>query len=142
MITIDITMPIQIINVLILIVILNGLLYKPIRSILAEREKKIADLNREVENFNKNATLRMEEFNQKLNEARSKGKAELDAVRSAAQASGNEVLAGVRAESDAKKAEQLAQIKAQFTSAQQELKGQVEGFAKEMASKVLGRALS
>lgn len=142
MITIDVTMPIQILNVLILIVILNAVLYKPIRTILADREKKITELNKDVENFNKNASLRLEEFDQKLNEARSKGKAELDAVRGAAQASGNEMLAGIRAEADSKKAEQLDQIKAQFASAQKELKGQVEGFAKEMASKVLGRALS
>lgn len=141
MITIDLTMPIQIANILILIVIMNALLYKPIRNILEERQKKIAGLDKDIDTFNKNAKLRLEEFDQKIRDARTKAKAEMEAVRSAAQGESNEKLAQVRKEVDAQKAEQLAQIESQVASAQLELKGQVDGFAGEMASKILGRAI-
>lgn len=141
MIDIDITMPIQIVNILILIVIMNAVLYRPIRTILEERDKKLASMEKDVETFNRNAELRLEEFEQKLRNARAKAKAEMDSVRAAAQAAGAETLAKVRKDVDAAKAEQLAQIEAQFKSARDSLQGQVEGFATEMASKVMGRAL-
>ena len=141
MITIDFTMPIQIVNMLILIVIMNIVLYRPIRTILAEREKRISGLEKDVDEFNKNAKLRLEEFDAKLNDARTKAKLELDTVRGEAQAVGAEKLAGIRKEADDKKAAGLAQIEAQFATAGKELKGQVEGFASEMAAKIMGRAL-
>ena len=141
MITIDLTMPIQIANMLILIVIMNIVLYRPIRTILAEREKRISGLEKDVDEFNKNAKLRLEEFDAKLNDARTKAKAELDTARGEAQAVGAEKLAGIRKEADGKKAEGLAQIEAQIATAGEELKGQVAGFATEMAAKIMGRAV-
>ncbi|MDH4321845.1 MAG: hypothetical protein OEV73_10165, partial [Desulfobulbaceae bacterium] len=68
-------------------------------------------------------------------------KAKFDAARGEAQAVGSEELATVRAESDAAKAEQLKQVASQYDSARQQLQGQVDGFAGEVASKILGRAL-
>ncbi len=141
MITIDLTMPIQIANILILIVIMNAVLYKPIRTILEERQKKIAGLDKDIDTFNKNAKLRLEEFDQKIMDARGKAKAEMEAMKSAANAESNEKLAKIRKEVDVEKAGQLSQIQQQVSSAEQELRGQVSGFANEMASKILGRAL-
>ena len=141
MIDIDLTMPIQIINILLLIVILNAVLYRPVRNVLLERQKKIGGLDGDIANFNKNAKLRLDEFDQKIREARAKGKAEYDAARGAAQAASGEKLAALRKEVEAAKAEQLQQIQQQFAAAQAALKGQIDTFAIEMASKVLGRAL-
>ncbi|MCK5341538.1 MAG: ATP synthase F0 subunit B [Desulfobulbaceae bacterium] len=141
MIDIDITMPIQIVNILILIVIMNGVLYKPVRTILEQRVKKLADLDNEVETFDKNAQLRRDEFDTKINDARIKAKEELDAARGSAQSAGNEKLTAIRQEADAAKAEQLTQVRSDVAAAQQELKGQVDSFASEMAGKILGRAL-
>jgi len=141
MIDIDITMPIQIINMLLLIVILNAVLYRPVRNILIERQKKIGGLDSDIANFNKNAKLRLDEFDQKISEARAKGKVEYDAARGAAQAETSAKLAERRKEVEAAKAEQLQQIQQQFAAAQTALKGQIDIFAAEMASKVLGRAL-
>ena len=141
MITIDFTMPLQIANILILIVIMNIVLYKPIRTILAEREKRISGLEKDVDEFNKNAKLRLEEFDAKLNDARSRAKTELDTVRGETQAAGAEKLAEIRKEADAKKAESLSQIQEQFAKAGAELKGQVGGFASEITAKIIGRAL-
>lgn len=141
MIDIDITMPIQIANILLLIVIMNAVLYRPIRTILEQREKRLAELETDIATFNKNAALRLEEFDRKLNEARKKAKTGLEEVRQAAQAHGNEAMAASRKEADAAKAEQLTAIKTEFARASAELKGQVNGFAVAMAEKVLGRAL-
>jgi F-type H+-transporting ATPase subunit b len=141
MITIDLTMLIQIANMLLLIVVLNAVLYKPIRSILEERQKKIAGLDEGIDQFKKNAVLRLDEFGQKMKDARIRAKKEYEAARNAALAESTEKLAGIRKEVDAQKSGQLAEIEKQFASAQSELQGQISGFANEMAGKVLGRAL-
>ena len=141
MITIDITMLIHIVNILFLIVVLNAVLYRPVRQIIAARKQKIADLNNDVDTFNKNAKLRAEQFDQKFTEARRKAKAEFDAARNEAQAAGSEKLQQIKAEADKAKAAQLGAIAADVKTAEQTLKGQVESFATEMAGKVLGRTL-
>jgi F-type H+-transporting ATPase subunit b len=141
MIEIDLTMPVQIAFVLIMIVIMNIVLYKPIRSILAEREKRIGGLEKDVEEFHKNARLRLEEFDEKLNDARVRAKSELDRVRGEAQAAGNEKVAEIRKTVEARKAENQALIQTEFARASQELQSQVDGFAKEIAGKVIGRAV-
>ena len=141
MITIDITVLIQIINILILIVIMNAVLYKPVRTVLAKRKEKLAELANSIETFKKNAELRREEINRKLNDARSKAKEEIEKARSAAQTSTAESLAQVRQEALANKTAQLDEIKKQFTDAQQQLSGQIDSFASDMAAKILGRSI-
>lgn len=141
MITVDITMPIHILNILFLIVVLNAVLYRPVRRILAERKQKISDLNTDVDTFNKNAKLRADQFDQKFREARRKAKAEFDAARNEAQAAGTEKLQQIKSESDKAKAAQLGTVASEVKAAEQALKAQVESFATDMAGKVLGRAL-
>jgi len=141
MITIDITVIIQIINILILIVVMNAVLYKPVRTVLAKRKEKLADLGNAIDTFKKNAELRKEEISRKLNDARSKAKEEIEKAKGAAQASTAESLAKVRQEAMANKTTQLDEIQKQFTDAQQQLSEQIESFASEMAAKVMGRSI-
>lgn len=139
MITIDTTMVIQIINILILIVVLNAVLYKPVRTILAKRKEKLAELSNEIDTFKKNAELRQEEINRKLGDARNRAKEELDKAKSGAQAVSAENLTAVRQETTAEKNSQLEEIQKQFVDVQQQLQGQVDSFAADMATKILGR---
>lgn len=141
MITIDITVIIQIINILILIVVMNAVLYKPVRTALSKRKEKVAELADSIETFQKNAELRKEEINRKLNDARSKAKEEIDKAKGAAQTSTAESLAQVRQEATASKTSQLDEIQKQFADAQQQLSGQIDSFASEMAAKILGRSI-
>jgi F-type H+-transporting ATPase subunit b len=76
-----------------------------------------------------------------MNDARRKAKAEFDGARAAAQAAGNEKLAEIRGEADKAKAEQLSIVESEFTAAQKELTGKIDDFAKDMAGKILGRAV-
>jgi F-type H+-transporting ATPase subunit b len=141
MITIDITVLIEIINILILIVVMNAVLYRPVRTILAKRKEKLAELGNSIETFKKNAELRKEEISRKLNGARQKAKEEIEKAKSEAQASTADSLAIVRQESQAGKTVQLDEIKKQFTEAQKQLSGQIDSFASDMAAKILGRSI-
>ena len=141
MITIDITVVIQIINILILIVVMNAVLYKPVRKVLAKRKEKLAELGNSIETFKKNAELRKEEISRKLNDARRRAKEEIEKSKTAAQAATAESLAKVRQEATASKTAQLTEIQKQFTDAQQQLSGQIDSFASDMAAKILGRSI-
>jgi F-type H+-transporting ATPase subunit b len=142
MITVDLTMPLHILNILILIAVMNAVLYRPVRGILRKRKEEIATMENDIVNFEKNAKLRVEEFDQKLNEARNKAKEQFDGVKKEAQDISNVKVAEIRKASDAQKAEELGKIKEQFVSADTALKAELDGFASAMASKILGRAVS
>ena len=141
MVTIDITMVIQMINMVVLMFLLNGVLYKPIKKILQERSEKMQGMQNDVAKFEENARLRQEEVDAKMSKASGKAKAALDAARAEAQAAGDEKMASIKAEVDDFREKQLAEISTQIDTAQQELKANLDGFAKDMASKILGRAL-
>ena len=141
MIDIDITMPIHILNMLILIVIMNAVLYKPVRGIIRERLKKLGGLSSDIETFNKNAEQRMAEFERKIAETHAKAKMELEAMRATTQASGAEKIAQIRREAETAKSSQLAEVARQFAAVRETLKGELDGFAQAMAGKVLGRSL-
>lgn len=141
MITLDITLLIQIINIIVLMVVMNAVLYKPVRTVLEKRGRKVDSLNNDIDAFTKNAGLRQEEIDRKLQEARNKAKAELETARNAAHTVESETLATIRSRASADKETQLAAIKKEFETAKTELMGQVDGFAAEMAGKILGRSL-
>ncbi len=141
MITIDETMVIQIINILILIAVMNAVLYRPIRTILLKRQEKLDALQNDIQTFAENTKLRQEEIDVKLRDARNKAKEQLDSSKSEAQAAGNEQLTAVRQEVTASKTVQLDEIQKQFNEARDQLKGQIDGFASEMAGKILGRSV-
>jgi len=141
MITIDATMWIHIINILILIAVMNAVLYRPVRAVLKERKKEVSTLENDIETFEKNSQLRLEEFDNKLAEARNKAKDEFDSIRGIALSKSSEEVAAVRLEADKEKNAGLADIGSQFEKAKTELRGQLDSFAGDMANKILGRAV-
>ncbi len=141
MVTVDITMVIQMINMVVLMFLLNGVLYKPVKKILKERSEKMQGMQNDVAKFEENARLRQEEVDAKMSKASGKAKAALDEARAEAQAAGDEKMASIKAEVDDYKDKQLAEINTQIGEAQKELKANLGGFATDMASKILGRAL-
>lgn len=140
MITLDMTMWVHIVNILIMIAVMNAVLYRPVRAILKERKKEVATLETDIETFEKNAELRLEEFDQKLAAARAKAKEKYDVVRGEAMTVSAEKVTAIRKEADQEKSAGLADLAGQFEKAKSELQNQIEGFGKEMANKILGRA--
>ena len=141
MITTDISLFIQIVNMIVLMFHHNGVLYKPIRKILKERYGKLEGMQEEISTFEKSAKQRQEEVDAKMALASGKAKAALDSARADAQAAGDEKLAAIKAEADAVKDEKLAELKANIESARTNLKSNLDEFATDMASKILGRSL-
>ena len=141
MITVDITLVIHIINMIVLMFVLNAILYKPVLGILEKRQGKLDALGNDVEQFEQNARHRQAEVDKKMRQASAKAKKALDGARSEAQAAGAEKVAAIRQEADGEKEKQLADVKTQVDAARTELLDNVTGFAQEMAGKILGRSL-
>ena len=141
MITIDITMFIHIVNMVVLMIVLNAILYKPVQSILLKRQGKLDSLNKDVEQFEQNARHRQMEVDKKMREASAKAKDALDTARGEANAAGAEKLAAIKAEADGEKEKNLADIHTQIDAARKELQEGASDFAQEMAGKILGRSL-
>jgi F-type H+-transporting ATPase subunit b len=141
MITTDITLFMQVINMIILMFILNGVLYKPVKKILKERAGKLQGMQNDISDFEKQAAARQEEVDAKMAQASGKAKFALDTARAEAQQAGDEKLAAIKAEADAAKDEKLAELKTQIEGAKKSLQDGLEGFASEMAGKILGRSL-
>jgi F-type H+-transporting ATPase subunit b len=141
MISVDVTLLMHIINMIVLMLVLNAILYKPVLGILEQRSRKVAALNDDVAQYEENARQRQAELDKKMREASNKAKKALDGARSQAQASGAEKLAVIRKESDNIKEKQLADLRSQVEVARKELRDNAAGFAQAMASKILGRSL-
>ena len=141
MITVDITLVIHIINMIVLMFVLNAILYKPVLGILEKRQEKLDALSNDVEQFEQNARHRQAEVDKKMRQASAKAKKALDGARSEAQAAGAEKVAAIRQEADGEKEKQLTEVQTQVDAARKELLDNVTGFAQEMAGKILGRSL-
>lgn len=141
MITIDITMVIHIFNMIILMVVLNAILYKPVLGVLKQRKEKLESLNYDAEQFDANGRLRQAEIDKKMREAGRKAKEALDEARSAAQKAGLVKLAATKQDVDEQKGKQLAELRSQIDAARKELEGNVAGYSRDMATRILGRGL-
>ena len=74
MISIDVTLLMHIINMIVLMVVLNAILYKPVLGILEQRARKLAALNDDVAQYEENARQRQAELDKKMREASNKAK--------------------------------------------------------------------
>ncbi len=141
MITMDITLVIQIVNMVVLMFLLNAVLYKPVKKILKERSEKLNGMQEDITGFEKKSAVRQKEVDAKMAKASGKAKAALDNARAGAQAAGDEKLAAIKAEADTGKGEKIAEIRSQVEDARKQLQAGLDGFATDMATKILGRSL-
>jgi F-type H+-transporting ATPase subunit b len=141
MVTLDITLLFQMINVIILMFILNAVLYKPVRKVLRDRSEKMKGMQAEIARVQENARLRQQEVDRKMARASGKAKAALDSARADAAAAGNSKLAAIKAEVGEGKEKRMTEIRSQIEGAAKGLQGNLDGFAVAMASKILGRSL-
>jgi F-type H+-transporting ATPase subunit b len=141
MVSMDITLFLQIVNAFVLMFLLNGIIYKPVLKILKERAAKLQGMRNDVTTYEDNARRRQEEVDKKMHKASGQAKAALDSARAGAKAAGEEKLAAIKAEAEAEKDKQLAGVKTQVEAARKELEAGLDGFASAMAGKILGRSL-
>lgn len=141
MIELDGTLVLQFVNFMILMVVLNALLFKPLRGALKARKETIEGSKAKVQDIDEQVQAQIARYEAQLQEARQQGSQE----RSALRKTGQEEEVRILGEANRSAAERLqtitAQIQDEANSARQALRGETEALAKEIAGKVLGRAV-
>jgi F-type H+-transporting ATPase subunit b len=139
MVNIDNSLFIQIFNFLILLWILNLILYKPIRKILAERKQRIEGYLKDIKELGKQIDEEQEEITRLSNEARRMGFERKEALKQQGRKEEERILSELSAQMETKIGEMKEQIATDVAEARKTLKGQLDAFARELAVKILGR---
>ena len=142
MVSIDINISVlyQMANFLVLLVLLNLVLYRPLRAIIRQRQERMEGLSAEAES----CRVKQEETGRELAEGRRQAQTEGGAFRNELRSQGLEqekdLLAKIQSELEGESTKMMEQIKDQVAKARQELLGQVDSFSLVAAQKILGRS--
>lgn len=141
MIKLDWTLLLQFANFMILLGILNALLYKPLRAALAARKATIDGNLTRARAMDEQIQGQLAEYEAQLQEARLRGIQERATLRQAALAEEARLLGAANEKASLRLQELKEQVASDADAARQGLRGETEVLARQIAGKVLGRAL-
>lgn len=141
MIDIDLAFVIQLINFLVLLAVLNVLLYKPIRKVLAERQGKIADAKSRAEGVDLDVQAKMAEYEARLKEMKSGAADERSVLVKEAQAEEAAIIEAARKDASATLAAIKERVAKEAAAARTILQEQAKLLSVDICEKVLGRSL-
>jgi F-type H+-transporting ATPase subunit b len=130
---------IQIVNFVVLIILLNLILYRPIRNIIKQRTDKIQGLELSIATSKDAAEEKDQAFAQGIKDARAKGMREKDSLMQEASEEEKRILDQINEKAQAELAEVRSKIAADAASVKGALSQQVDDFAKAISQKILGR---
>jgi F-type H+-transporting ATPase subunit b len=125
--------------VLLLTVILDRLLFKPILRTIAEREGAIKSARELAERSAHEARAATAEFERKTTEARGEIYRQMDEMRRAALAERADIMSRTRAEAEAEVAAATAQLQAEVERARHTLSAEADALGTAAAERILGR---
>jgi F-type H+-transporting ATPase subunit b len=140
-INIDLAFVIQLINFLVLILVLNVLLYKPIRKVLAERQGRVDEAKERAETVEQDLQAKMAEYEARLKEMKSGASDERSALVKEAQAEEATILEAARKEATDTLAAIRTRVAAEAATARTLLQEQAKALSIDICEKVLGRSL-
>ena len=141
MIKVDWTLLLQFANFMILMAVLNALLFKPLRAALQARKETIEGSRAKVQDIDEQVQAQIARYEAQLQEARLQGGQERTALRKTAQEEEARILGGANQKSAEKLQVIKEQIQEEASVARQSLRAETEALAKNIAVKVLGRAI-
>jgi F-type H+-transporting ATPase subunit b len=136
-ISLDITVFIQLANFLITIVVLNILLIRPVRRQIAERAELTAGYVAEIERFNKEAEDRLSAYEGAQAEARARAVAARERLKAEGRAGELEILGRAQAEARDFLLSSREDVARQSKAAMQTLEKQVSAFAAGAVARIL-----
>ena len=141
MINLDIAFIFQIVNFLVLMLVLNILLYKPIRKILANRAAEIAGGHAKAVEVDKDVQEKMAQYESQLRDAKTKASEERGILKTAALAEEAALLDKARKEAGDSVNALKKRVAKEAADAREFLREQTRSLSLEICEKVLGRRL-
>jgi F-type H+-transporting ATPase subunit b len=140
-INLDITFIFQIVNFLVLMLVLNILLYKPMRKILADRAAEIAGGHEKAVEVDKDVQEKMARYETQLREAKTKASEERGILKKAALDEETVILDQARKVAGDSVSALKQRVAKEAADAREYLKEQTRSLSLEICEKVLGRRL-
>jgi F-type H+-transporting ATPase subunit b len=140
-INLDITFIFQIVNFLVLMLVLNIVLYKPVRKILADRAAEIAGGHEKAAEVDRDVQEKMTQYETRLREAKIKASEERGILKKAALAEESTLLENARKEATDSVNSLKVKVAKEAADAREYLKEQTRSLSLEICEKVLGRRL-
>jgi F-type H+-transporting ATPase subunit b len=128
-----------VIAVVLLAIVLDRVLFKPLIRVMRERETAIKSAMEAAESATAKARVASAEFEASVTAARADLYKQMDERRKAAEDYRKELVAQTKADVDAQLAGAKAELEAQANEAKARLDAEAEQLGREIASKVLGR---
>ena len=135
----DGTLLLHLILVVVMVVVLNRTLLKPINHILSEREKQITGRLREAEAMAAESQEKLKKYNDTLREARAAGYRLLEKERAEGLKDKEQKLRQSRDQLSKEVATQVDQIRQQEQAVKRELEGQAATIGSLISSQILRR---
>lgn len=138
MISIDITLLIQVVNFLLSLAIINWLIIKPVREVMAKRRAHNDALRGDAAGMNSTAADKMNEYEARLLKARQEMAAGREAAKLAVEKDAQGRLEQASVEARGIRLEATESMRRESVTAQQELDGKVADYAKMALGRLLG----
>jgi len=142
MIDIDWTMFAQLINFLLLVFLLNLVLFRPIRTMLRDRQAKLLAQEADINLLTDQGKGLEDEIKEKLAAARRDGAGARETLKQEGAQAEATLLEEVKRQADLEWATVEKKIKTDMAKARESLQKQAQSFAQLLATKILGRELS
>ncbi|WP_300667550.1 ATPase [Desulfoluna sp.] len=141
MVSVDYSLLVQIVNFILLILILNIVLYKPIRGVLSKRREAIDGLNASIDESSVGVQEKEETFAAGIKEGRAKGVQLKDALIDEASQEERRIVGEITNRAQDDLAAVREKISQEMVAVRESLRSEVDDFAKAIGEKILGRAL-
>jgi F-type H+-transporting ATPase subunit b len=141
MLSIDHTVFIQIANFLLLLLLLNIVVYRPIRGILNKRKEMMSSTEELARNWRQEADKNSMEFEGRLTETKNEGLMEKGNLKSQAEKKKKEMLMEANASVEEKIEKAKSDMQERIAQVRQSLQKELETFSREVAEKILGRGI-
>jgi F-type H+-transporting ATPase subunit b len=139
---INITLIIQIVNFLVLLLVLNALLYKPVTAKIREREARIRNDREKAAELDGQVQEQEKRHQQELATVRQTGAQEKSALMAESKKKETEILDKARAEASRIVEDMKASIRVEAEEVRKALKAEMTPLAQSISEKILGRAVS
>ncbi len=141
MINVDVTLFIQMANFLLLLVLMNLVLYRPIRRLVAQRNELVSKQRAGIDKAESEAQKALREFEERLRAARAAGREKVQELKEAAYRMEKDLLAQATEEAAKEVQAVRERIQKEIGQVRAQLQAQIQVFSKDMAQRILGRSL-
>ncbi len=140
MISIDLALVFQFVNFLVLMLVLNVLLYKPVLKILAEREAEIADAREKTASVDKAVQEKVALYELKLRETKARAHEQKNKAIQSVREEESAIVEKARREAAGSVASIQKRVAREADEARKFLMEQAQTISREICEKVLGRS--